>query len=168
MLGLNQKHGNYWNPASIFEFRVAVIFCESRLSVMIDQDDVYQAARILLPGADFPPRSQAYSDQHASFPEIGCSEVDYVDIVNMNAAFNMLLSGRRELIPHALQILPPSKVHGNYIWKRYFLFNFLFYFMKNFLSQSVAKHCFVYLILPCICISLFVLCFHHILSNISN
>ena len=82
----------------------------SRFSSMIDQDDVFQAARILLPGADFPPRSQSFSDQHASWPEVGCNEVNFVDMVNMNMAFNMLLSGRKDLIPHALQMLPSSKV----------------------------------------------------------
>ena len=77
---------------------------------MIDQDDVFQAARILLPGADFPPRSQSFSDQHSCWPEVGCNEVNFVDTVNMNMAFNMLLSGRKDLVPHALQMLPSSKV----------------------------------------------------------
>ena len=43
-------------PPLVEWLRVSVVFCEARLSNMIDQDDVYQAARILLPGADFPPR----------------------------------------------------------------------------------------------------------------
>ena len=97
-------------PPLIEWMRVTVIFCESRLSMMIDQDDVYQAARILLPGADFPPRSQAYSEQHCTWPEIGTNEVNYVETVNMNTAFNMMLSGRKDLLPHALQMLPPTKV----------------------------------------------------------
>ena len=97
-------------PPLIEWLRVSIIFCESRMSLMIDQDDVYQAARILLPGADFPPRSQAFTGQYSSLPELGCNEVTFVDIVNMNTAFNMLLSGRKDLIPHALQMLPSTKV----------------------------------------------------------
>ena len=97
-------------PPLIEWLRVTVIFCQSRLSLMIDQDDVFQAARILLPGADFPPRTQAYSEQHRSWP-VAINERDFVDTININTAFNMLLSGRKDLLPHALQLLPPTKIN---------------------------------------------------------
>ena len=87
-----------------------VVFCEARLGAVLDQDDVYQAARILLPGADFPPRSQAYSAQHTAWPEGGAAEADYLAAVSLNTAFSLLLQGRKDTIGHALQMLPHTKV----------------------------------------------------------
>ena len=98
-------------PPLIEWLRVTVIFCQSRLSLIIDQDDVFQAARILLPGADFPPRTQAFSEQHRSWPEVANNERDFLDTLNINTAFNMLLSGRKDLLPHALQLLPHTKIN---------------------------------------------------------
>ena len=60
------------------------------------------------------PRSQAYSDQQCSWPEVGTTELDYVDMVNLNTAFNMMLCGRKDLVPHALQMLPATKVTQNH------------------------------------------------------
>lgn len=87
-----------------------VVLCEARLGAVLDQDDVYQAARILLPGADFPPRSQAYSAQHTAWPEGGGAEADYLAAVSLNTAFCLLLQGRKDTIGHALQMLPHTKV----------------------------------------------------------
>ena len=50
-------------PPLVEWLRVTVIFCEARHCGAIDQDDVYQAARILLPGADCPPRGLGFSEQ---------------------------------------------------------------------------------------------------------
>ena len=98
-------------PPLIEWLRVTLIFCESRFCMTIDQDDVYQAARILLPGADFPPRGQGFSDQFSSTPDSGTNELEYVDNLNQTTAFQMLVSGRKDLIPHALQMLPATKVN---------------------------------------------------------
>jgi len=98
-------------PPLIEWLRVTLIFCESRFCMTIDQDDVYQAARILLPGADFPPRGQGFSEQFSSTPDAVTDELEYVDSLNQTTAFQMLISGRKDLIPHALQMLPATKVN---------------------------------------------------------
>ena len=100
----------FFNPLQIFYVTRQVVFCEARLGAVLDQDDVYQAARILLPGADFPPRSQAYSAQHTAWPEGGAAEADYLAAVSLNTAFSLLLQGRKDTIGHALQMLPHTKV----------------------------------------------------------
>ena len=84
-----------------------------------------QAARILLPGADFPPRGVAFNFEFSTVPGPGLDELDFVTTVIMmmimtiimtmmqvkrNTALQMLLSGRKDLVPHALQLLPASKV----------------------------------------------------------
>ena len=87
-----------------------------------------QAARILLPGADFPPRGVAFNFEFSTVPGPGLDELDFVTTVikmmimmimtiimtmmqvKRNTALQMLLSGRKDLVPHALQLLPASKV----------------------------------------------------------
>ena len=84
-----------------------------------------QAARILLPGADFPPRGVAFNFEFSTVPGPGLDELDFVTTVILmmimtiimtmmqvkrNTALQMLLSGRKDLVPHALQLLPASKV----------------------------------------------------------
>ena len=98
-------------PPLIEWLRVASVFCESRMSKLIDQDDVFQAARILLPGADFPPRSQSFCSQDALWTELSSSVVEVTEIFNRRAAFSMILSGKREFISQALQILPSTKLN---------------------------------------------------------
>ena len=98
-------------PPLIEWLRVAGVFCESRMSKLIDQDDVFQAARILLPGADFPPRSQSFCSQDALWTELSSNVVEVSEIFNRRAAFSMILSGKREFISQALQILPSTKLN---------------------------------------------------------
>uniref|UniRef100_A0A0K2T3F0 BTB domain-containing protein n=1 Tax=Lepeophtheirus salmonis TaxID=72036 RepID=A0A0K2T3F0_LEPSM len=85
--------------------RVSSVFCEHRGAQLIDKNDVMQAARILLPGMDYPIRLPFASAIHSSPPEL-LDELQYVNNVKLDTAFKMLLSGRRDLIPHALQMLP--------------------------------------------------------------
>ncbi|QQP56979.1 Uncharacterized protein FKW44_001826, partial [Caligus rogercresseyi] len=56
-------------------------------------------------GMDYPIRLPFASAIHSSPPEL-LDELQYVNDVKLDTAFKMLLSGRRDLIPHALQMLP--------------------------------------------------------------
>jgi len=89
-------------PPLIEWVRVSLAHCEHRHSLTIDADDIMQAARLLLPGVDCPVR------------HIGQDEAmlggDAVGHVKMEAAFKLLTSGRPELIPHAVGLLPTAKV----------------------------------------------------------
>jgi len=98
-------------PPLIEWIRVTTIFSESRFCLTVEKDDVFQAARILLPGADFPPRGQAFNNQFTSAPNSSADELEYVNNFKRATAFQMLLSGRRDLVPHALQMLPATKVN---------------------------------------------------------
>jgi len=98
-------------PPLVEWLRVSTVFAESRFSMTVEKDDVFQAARILLPGADFPPRGQAFNSQYSSVPTPGLDELEFVATVKRNTAFQMLLSGRKDVVPHALQLLPSTKVN---------------------------------------------------------
>lgn len=85
--------------------RVVHAFAEHRHSCVIDEDDVLQAARILLPGMDCPPRAIL----NLNPPSLSMSdELQCMNEIKKNMAFQMLTSGRRDLVPHALQMLPPN------------------------------------------------------------
>jgi len=98
-------------PPLVEWLRVATVFTETRFSTNVEKDDVFQAARILLPGADFPPRGVAFNFEFSTVPGPGLDELDFVTTVKRNTALQMLLSGRKDLVPHALQLLPASKVN---------------------------------------------------------
>ena len=95
--------------------RVATAFAEHRNSTHIDTDDVMQAARILLPGMDCPVRSLENPPLSLSTSMSAMmDELEYVNHVKKEMALHMLQTGRRDLVPHALQMLPNAeKVNTN-------------------------------------------------------
>ncbi|KAL0268771.1 UNVERIFIED_CONTAM: hypothetical protein PYX00_010588 [Menopon gallinae] len=90
-------------PPLVEWVRVSSAHAEHRHSVVIDQDDVMQAARLLLPGVDCPVRQLGQEE--------GGYESDCARKVKIEAAFKLLTSGRAELIPHAISMLPASKIN---------------------------------------------------------
>lgn len=104
--------------------RVATAFAEHRASSLIDPDDVVQAARILLPGMDCPPRSLTQDSPCSAsgdemqvsltlvvFPFSSMCVIIHCQVVQdlqKEMAFKLLMTGRRDLVPHALQLLPGS------------------------------------------------------------
>ncbi|KAF4524417.1 hypothetical protein B566_EDAN009333 [Ephemera danica] len=90
--------------------RVAAAHAEHRRAPALDRDDVLQAARLLLPGVDCPVRLVGYEEvlcpRRPSADEGECVRKFKTDL-----AFKMLSCGRTDLIPHALQLLPSSKVN---------------------------------------------------------
>ncbi|XP_075213305.1 ankyrin repeat and BTB/POZ domain-containing protein 2 [Lycorma delicatula] len=96
-------------PPLVEWIRTTAAHAEYRHSAVIDQDDVMQAARLLLPGVDCPIR-QPGCDEGLSLRRPG-EEVETVRRLKIAVAFRMLSSGSREMVPHALQLLPSTKLN---------------------------------------------------------
>ncbi|XP_014278294.1 ankyrin repeat and BTB/POZ domain-containing protein 2 [Halyomorpha halys] len=88
--------------------RVASAHAQYRHSVIIDQDDIMQAARLLLPGVDAPIRQPGCDE---SLSRRSGDEAETVKRLKIALAFRMLGSGVREMVPHALQLLPSTKLN---------------------------------------------------------
>jgi ankyrin repeat protein len=116
-------------PPMVEWARVATAFAEHRNSTHVDNDDVmqvtdffliilnflrfdsnllfFQAARILLPGMDCPVRPMENPPLSLSTSMSAMlDELEYVNHVKKEMALHMLQTGRRDLVPHALQMLP--------------------------------------------------------------
>ena len=87
--------------------RVASAFAEHRAASHVDSDDVQQAARVLLPGMDHPIRPLDLMPTNLGMAT-ALDELEYVNLLKREMAFHMLATGRRDLVPHALQLLPNS------------------------------------------------------------
>nr|CAD7199616.1 unnamed protein product [Timema douglasi] len=96
-------------PPLVEWLRVTVAHAEHRHSSLLDQDDVMQAARLLLPGVDCPIRQIVGGPDEPIVSKRSGDEVEYVRRLKTELAFKMLRSGRTDLIQHALQLLPPNK-----------------------------------------------------------
>ncbi|RXG70201.1 Ankyrin repeat and BTB/POZ domain-containing protein 2 [Armadillidium vulgare] len=96
-------------PPLVEWVRVATAHTEHRHSNVVDKDDVMQAARILLPGVDCPPRMIGYEELMC--PRRQLDEVECAKKFKIDLAFKMLSCGRTDLVPHALQLLPATKVN---------------------------------------------------------
>ncbi|XP_069675380.1 ankyrin repeat and BTB/POZ domain-containing protein 2 isoform X2 [Periplaneta americana] len=97
-------------PPLVEWLRVTAAHAEHRHSTTLDQDDVMQAARLLLPGVDCPIRQIGMDEAGGSVgPKRPGDEVECVRRLKSELAFKMLRSGRSDLIPHALQLLPSNK-----------------------------------------------------------
>ncbi|XP_049777406.1 ankyrin repeat and BTB/POZ domain-containing protein 2 isoform X2 [Schistocerca cancellata] len=94
-------------PPLVEWLRVASAHADHRHALHVDHDDVFQAARLLLPGVDCPVRQIGIEEAVCS--KRHCDEQDCVRKLKTDLAFKMLSSGRSDLIPHALQLLPANK-----------------------------------------------------------
>uniref|UniRef100_A0A1B6DL13 BTB domain-containing protein n=4 Tax=Clastoptera arizonana TaxID=38151 RepID=A0A1B6DL13_9HEMI len=96
-------------PPLVEWIRTTTAHAEYRHSTVIDQDDVMQAARLLLPGVDCPIR-QLGCDEGPCSRRPG-EELESVRRLKTAIAFRMLSSGSREIVAHALQLLPITKLN---------------------------------------------------------
>lgn len=117
--------------------RVASAHAEHRNGLMIDKDDILQAARLLLPGVDCPIRPVAHDEElptkkthfsgssnssagggnatgtasSCSSPAVSSIGEDTSELgrrATIGVAFKLLLTGRAELLAQAAQLLPPT------------------------------------------------------------
>ncbi|XP_022255677.1 LOW QUALITY PROTEIN: ankyrin repeat and BTB/POZ domain-containing protein 2-like [Limulus polyphemus] len=97
-------------PPLIEWVTVATAHAEYRRGQVVDRDDVMQAARQLLPGVDCPIRQFGSYDEKL-YARRQMEESECARLLKMDLAFRMLTSGRTDLMPHALQLLPPTKIN---------------------------------------------------------
>ncbi|XP_076231181.1 ankyrin repeat and BTB/POZ domain-containing protein 2 isoform X2 [Calliopsis andreniformis] len=96
-------------PPLVEWLRVATAHAEHRHGLVVDQDDINQAARLLLPGVDCPVRPICFEEVVVCSKRIDDSE--YVRLLTMDMAFRMLTSGRADLIAQAMPLLPSTKIN---------------------------------------------------------
>lgn len=96
-------------PPLIEWLRVGIAHSEHRFSPLVDKDDLMQAARLLLPGVDCPVRN--LGEEMLRVRKNTGNEEDHLEAslqIQVELAFRLLLSGRPELIQHAISLLPTS------------------------------------------------------------
>ncbi|XP_053954339.1 ankyrin repeat and BTB/POZ domain-containing protein 2 isoform X2 [Anastrepha ludens] len=109
-------------PPLVEWLRVASAHAEYRHAVMIDKDDIMQAARLLLPGVDCPMRPIGHDEElptkktHFSHPgattpiasSISEDTTELGKRATITLAFKLMLTGRAELLAQAANLLPPT------------------------------------------------------------
>nr|XP_003703290.1 PREDICTED: ankyrin repeat and BTB/POZ domain-containing protein BTBD11 isoform X1 [Megachile rotundata]XP_012140713.1 PREDICTED: ankyrin repeat and BTB/POZ domain-containing protein BTBD11 isoform X1 [Megachile rotundata]XP_012140714.1 PREDICTED: ankyrin repeat and BTB/POZ domain-containing protein BTBD11 isoform X1 [Megachile rotundata]XP_012140715.1 PREDICTED: ankyrin repeat and BTB/POZ domain-containing protein BTBD11 isoform X1 [Megachile rotundata]XP_012140716.1 PREDICTED: ankyrin repea len=96
-------------PPLVEWLRVATAHAEHRHGLVVDQDDINQAARLLLPGVDCPVRPICFEEVAVCSKRI--DDTEYVRLLTMDMAFKMLTSGRTDLIAQAMPLLPSTKIN---------------------------------------------------------
>ncbi|XP_055854644.1 ankyrin repeat and BTB/POZ domain-containing protein 2 isoform X2 [Episyrphus balteatus] len=107
-------------PPLVEWLRVSSAHAEYRNAIMIDKDDIMQAARLLLPGVDCPTRGVGRDEElpskkthfgHSSSSVSGSSSEDTADLgrrATLALAFKLMLTGRADMLAQASTLLPPT------------------------------------------------------------
>lgn len=97
-------------PPLVEWLRIAGAHADHRHATHIDQDDVMQAARLLLPGVDCPIRQIGW-EETVAYPRRPGDDSETARRLKLDLAFRMLSTGCRDMVPHALQLLPNTKLN---------------------------------------------------------
>ncbi|XP_046487314.1 ankyrin repeat and BTB/POZ domain-containing protein 2 isoform X1 [Neodiprion pinetum] len=96
-------------PPLVEWLRVATAHAEHRHGSILDDDDIGQAARLLLPGVDCPVRQICSEEVTLCSGRI--DDAECTRRLTMEMAFKMLTSSRPELISQAIPLLPSTKLN---------------------------------------------------------
>jgi len=97
-------------PPLVEWLRVACVHAEHRVSGMVDDDDVRQAARLLMPFNDCEPRSFCSAESLCVSRTL--SPAATTVSFQQDLGLRMLLCGRSDIIPQAFAMLGPEKVNA--------------------------------------------------------
>uniref|UniRef100_A0A1B0C6N6 BTB domain-containing protein n=1 Tax=Glossina palpalis gambiensis TaxID=67801 RepID=A0A1B0C6N6_9MUSC len=104
-------------PPLVEWLRVASAHAEYRNAMMMDKDDIMQAARLLLPGVDCPNRPVSHDEELPTKKTHFCSNVgasineDTLELgkrATVLLSFKLMLTGRAELLAQASSLLPAA------------------------------------------------------------
>jgi BTB/POZ domain-containing protein 11 len=83
--------------------RIALVMVEHRNITVVDEDDVKQTARLLLPGVDCPPRSLRLDESLCSSKQLDAEHC--ATQFQQDLGFHMLSCGRNDLVREAIPLL---------------------------------------------------------------
>ncbi|XP_015771165.1 PREDICTED: ankyrin repeat and BTB/POZ domain-containing protein 2-like [Acropora digitifera] len=108
LAGTRRSHSDL--PPLVEWLKASSLHTEHRASGMVDDDDVRQAARLMLPFHDCGPRSLSSSVLLCLSKAL--SSAVTISSFQQDLCLRMLSCGRADIIPRALEVLGPEKINA--------------------------------------------------------